>query len=101
MTRPRWEKHSSAAIVALALMSTAGPPGLAQQPPPGARADLLDKPQVLRTTAGSIRVTALKGFAYPWALAFLPNGDMLVTEQSRSTLRIVRHGVLDPAPITG
>jgi glucose/arabinose dehydrogenase len=101
MTRPRWVKHSSAAIAALALVSAAGPPGLAQQPPPSARADLLDKPQVLRTTAGSIRVTALKGFAYPWALAFLPNGDMLVTEQSRTTLRIVRHGVLDSAPITG
>src|SRR6202521_2608215 len=101
MTVPTWVKHSSAAIVDLALVSAAAPSGLAQQPPPGTRADLLDKPQVLGTAAGSIRVTALKGFAYPWALAFLPNGDMLVTEQSRSTLRVVRHGVLDPTPITG
>lgn len=49
----------------------------------------------------TIRVTALKGLIYPWALAFLPNGDILVTEQGRNTLRIVRKGVLDPTPITG
>ena len=37
----------------------------------------------------------------PWALAFLPGGDIIVTEQSRNTLRIIRNGVLDAAPITG
>ena len=48
-----------------------------------------------------VKVTAIKGFVYPWALAFLPNGDMLVTEQGKNTLRRVSQGVLDPAPITG
>ena len=57
--------------------------------------------QIVTTAAGSVRVTSIKGFVYPWALAFLPNGDMLVTEQGRNTLRIVRGGVLDPTPITG
>ena len=71
----------------------------AQQP--GSAAGLPDGPQVFRTGAAAIRVTAIKGFVYPWALAFLPNGDMLVTEQGRNTLRIVRNGVLDPRPITG
>jgi glucose/arabinose dehydrogenase len=57
--------------------------------------------QIVSSAAAPIRVTSIKGFVYPWALAFLPNGDMLVTEQGRNTLRIVRGGVLDPAPITG
>src|SRR5262245_12889492 len=90
MTRPMWVKFSSATIAALTLASAA-PPGSAQQP----------LPQVFRTAAAIIRVTAIKGLVYPWALAFLPGGDILATEQSRNTLRIIRHGVLDPAPITG
>jgi glucose/arabinose dehydrogenase len=100
MTRPMWLKNSSAAIAALAVVLVA-PPGRAQQLGSSSTANLLDKPQVLRTAAATIRVTALKGLVYPWALAFLPNGDILVTEQSRYTLRIIRNGVLDPMPITG
>ena len=41
-----------------------------------------------------------KGLATPWSLAFLPNGDMLVTEKA-GKLRIVRGGTLDPQPVTG
>ena len=37
---------------------------------------------------------------YPWGMAFLPNGNILVTERE-GQLRIIRDGVLDPAPITG
>ena len=62
---------------------------------------LLDQPQVIRTAAATVRVTAIKGLVYPWALALLPNGDMLVTEQNKNTLRLVHDGVLDPTPITG
>jgi glucose/arabinose dehydrogenase len=83
-----------AALAALVRMDAAAP-----QPP--AASALPGAPQVLRTTAATIRVTAIKGLVYPWALAFLPNGDMLVTEQGRNTLRLIRKGVLDPAPITG
>src|SRR5690606_20200767 len=36
----------------------------------------------------------------PWSLAFLPDGNMLVTERA-GRLRIVRKGVLDPEPISG
>jgi len=90
--------RSSAVIGTLALLA-AVLPLRAQQPAPVA--GLPDGPQVFRTGAASIRVTPLKGFVYPWALAFLPNGDMLVTEQGRNTLRIVRNGALDPRPITG
>ena len=41
-----------------------------------------------------------KGLSHPWAIAFLLNGDMLVTERP-GHLRIVRDGVLDPQVISG
>ena len=41
-----------------------------------------------------------KGLATPWSLAFLPNGDMLITEKG-GKLRIVRGGTLDPTPVAG
>lgn len=44
--------------------------------------------------------TVVDGLVHPWALAFLPNGDMLVTERV-GRLRIVRDGKLDPSPIAG
>ena len=36
----------------------------------------------------------------PWALAFLPDGTMLITERA-GRLRVIRHGVLDPQPVAG
>ena len=45
-------------------------------------------------------VPFVTGLAAPWSLAFLPNGDMLVTEKV-GRLRIVRGGRLDPNPIAG
>jgi glucose/arabinose dehydrogenase len=45
-------------------------------------------------------VPVVRGLANPWSLAFLPNGDMLVTERP-GQLRIVRNGTLDPQPIAG
>src|SRR5262249_14803361 len=41
-----------------------------------------------------------KGLSHPWSMAWLPNGDMLVTERA-GRLRIIRDGVLDPEPISG
>ncbi len=45
-------------------------------------------------------VTVAEGFDHPWSIAFLPNGDMLVTERA-GRLRVVRDGILLPDPIEG
>ena len=48
-----------------------------------------------------IRVSVVtKGLSHPWSMAWLPNGDMLITERA-GQLRIIRNGVLDPMPIAG
>jgi glucose/arabinose dehydrogenase len=44
--------------------------------------------------------TLATGLKFPWSLAFLPNGDALVTEKF-GELRILRKGALDPAPVIG
>lgn len=53
-----------------------------------------------RISGPKFRVVPLLGFRYPYALAFLPDGGMLVTERA-GRLRIVRDGKLDPQPIAG
>src|SRR5206468_895252 len=45
-------------------------------------------------------VVLTKELVHPWALAFLPDGAMLVTERP-GRVRIVRNGALDPKPLTG
>ncbi len=45
-------------------------------------------------------VTVAEGFKDPWSIAFLPNGDMLVTEKP-GNLRVVRGGKLDSLPVSG
>jgi len=40
------------------------------------------------------------GLSHPWGLAFLPDGDILVTER-RGNLRVVRDGALLPEPVAG
>ncbi len=45
-------------------------------------------------------VTVAEGLVQPWAMTFLPGGDLLVTERP-GRLRIVRGGKLLPTPVTG
>src|ERR687898_29349 len=91
------------ALLLLALLVTTAA-GQQRGGPPFPRTPSLpfpESPQVFETLAGSIRAVPLvKGLANPWSIAFLPNGDMLVTEKP-GRLRIVRKGTLDPQPISG
>ena len=45
-------------------------------------------------------VTVADGLVNPWSMAWLPGGDMLITERP-GRLRIVRHGTLLPDPVAG
>jgi glucose/arabinose dehydrogenase len=48
-----------------------------------------------------VRTTILaSGLWHPWSLAFLPNGDMLITERN-GKLRMMRDGKLDSEPVAG
>lgn len=73
----------------LALTTLAGPAALHAQG------------EVFRSTHHHYRVvTVADGLENPWAMAWLPNGDMLVTERP-GRLRIVRNGRLLPDPVPG
>ena len=79
--------------------ATATPPaprrGPPQSPPLG------DGPWDIKTEKGPVHVVVVaKGLDHPWGLAFLPDGTMLVTERG-GQLRVIRDGVLDPAPVAG
>lgn len=57
--------------------------------------------EVWQANQGAYRVVdVVDGLEEPWSMAWLPNGDMLVTEKP-GRLRLVRNGVLDPTPIAG
>jgi glucose/arabinose dehydrogenase len=45
-------------------------------------------------------VIVAAGLVQPWSIAFLPDGNMLVTERP-GRLRIIRNGALDPVPVPG
>ncbi len=45
-------------------------------------------------------VTVTEGLDTPWSMAWLPSGDMLVTERP-GRLRVIRDGTLKPDPIPG
>jgi aldose sugar dehydrogenase len=56
-------------------------------------------PQIYETADLKIRVDKIAdGLANPWSLAWLPNGDLLITERA-GRLRVFRNGALDPEPI--
>lgn len=75
----------------------------AQQPPMGLPVPPLGAGPFIIDTAEipKVRVSVMtRGLSHPWAIAFLPDGNMLVTERP-GRLRLIRQGVLDPTPIGG
>src|SRR6202451_3928380 len=97
------------------LVAAASTIGLGQQTPPFdktfnipvaptglANRKLPKLPLEFDTAEGQrIRMAAVtRALEYPWSLAFLPDGNMLVTERA-GRLRIIRNGVLDPKPVGG
>jgi aldose sugar dehydrogenase len=76
--------------------------GFAQDAPGLPAVELPRQPFVINThEIPEVRVVPVAGgLSHPWSLAFLPNGDMLITERSGS-LRMVRDDVLLPDPIDG
>lgn len=63
---------------------------------------LPDEPVTYATAEGQdIQVTVVaSGLDWPYSLAFLPGGDILVSERV-GKLRIIRNGALDPEPVQG
>ena len=60
-----------------------------------------DKPQVAPSGETKVEVTTVaKGLEHPWALAFLPDGRMLVTERPGRLRYVTREGALSD-PIAG
>jgi glucose/arabinose dehydrogenase len=73
------------------------PPGPRPLPTP----PLGSGPWTFRTTEANIRVSVVtRGISHPYAFAFLPDGDILVTERV-GKLRVIHNGVLDPNPVEG
>jgi aldose sugar dehydrogenase len=102
------------AIALAALVALASSSALAQQQVPFRNGipvapsgipipPLPDKPVTYETAEGQdIRVVVLtRGLERPWSLAFLPNGDMLVTERPGRLRLVHANGELVPEPVAG
>jgi glucose/arabinose dehydrogenase len=91
---------SSIVVLTLTVFGSAGRAQQTPNPGDAPHDTLPNEPQIFSSAGQKFRVVATKGLSRPFALAFLSNGDMLITERA-GRLRIVRGGVLDPEPIDG
>lgn len=83
MRSPTWSMFGSVAGLLAAGCASAAPQG------------------PVETEAARLRVVEVAGgLEHPWALAFLPDGDMLVTERP-GRLRLIEDGRLRPEPLAG
>ncbi len=76
--------------LSLALAASAAAQGPANQPPP---------PTTVSSSAGSIRIERLATLEFPWGMAVLPDGRVLITEKP-GRLRIWANGQLS-GPVQG
>ncbi len=95
MTLPRSLKAAAPfALGAAVFLGILALPDMNGQPQDRAKAKAKQK-------NAKVNVTVIaSGMPHPWSLAWLPNGDMLVTERA-GKLRMVRDNRLDPEPIAG
>jgi aldose sugar dehydrogenase len=119
MPRPTFFFVGAALLFATLLFATAGPSPTDKLEPDGAPSRLADGPgvpepivwpapplakgpfHIQSAEERNLRVVKMaRGLEQPWSLAFLPDGDILITERP-GRLRIMRRGVLDPDPIAG
>ena len=89
---------------AIALLATAGCTAQSESVPTIEATETAEIPATANTPADGNpdfqAVTVVEGLEHPWGLAWLPEGDLLITERS-GQLRLVRDGVLDPTSIPG
>jgi glucose/arabinose dehydrogenase len=77
------------------LLMAASTPVAAQDPIPA------DSGIVHESARHNFRVVpVVDGLAYPWSMAWLPTGELLIVERT-GRLRVVRDGALHPDPVTG
>lgn len=91
----RLPRRGLGALVLAALVSSVAVPATAQRRSP----PLGDGPWTFRTADASLRVSVLaRGLEHPWSIAFLPDGDILVTERP-GRLRLIHAGRLVAEPV--
>ncbi|HHP7231661.1 MAG TPA: PQQ-dependent sugar dehydrogenase [Xenococcaceae cyanobacterium] len=61
---------------------------------------LITSPNEVAVAENWQQITVVEGLEHPWAMTWLPDGAILITERP-GRLRIVRDGVLDPQAIAG
>ena len=94
-------RHLPFAFALSLVTACAGAPSGQQATQPVAQAASVSATPVQRSAFHGYRVvTVAEGLVNPWSMAWLPNGDMLVTERP-GRLRIVRNGRLLPEPVAG
>jgi aldose sugar dehydrogenase len=103
--------HAIVAASAAVLVVAAGAVVVAQQQdqpnPPAATSPSTSSPPekpVIVVTENQRRlrvVPVARGLSHPWGMALLPDGRTILVTERPGRLRVVRDGVLDPAPVAG
>ncbi|MEO1189261.1 MAG: PQQ-dependent sugar dehydrogenase, partial [Pseudomonadota bacterium] len=83
--------RSSLSVLAIASLTACA--GQADAPEPEADGSIVSQ-------SGLKLVPIAEGLEFPWGMAALPNGDLLVTERE-GRLRLIQGGTLVEAPLTG
>ena len=88
----------AASVIALGILAGARAPG---KPDKKRKPEEVQSAEEFQTEEYTIRVSPIvSGLSHPWSLAFLPDGDMLVTERA-GRLRRIHNGTLERQPVAG